>query len=89
MKDKDLMKLALVRFKKRARHKFLKGVQEHNPKGDKGLELMTLRQKIQACQEEVMDLWFYLASIEQEDEEVQEHLDRVLDETYRRKNNDD
>jgi len=68
MHDEDLMKLALLRFEKRARHKFLQGVQEHNPDGDKGLERMTLKQKVQACQEEVIDLWFYLASIEQEDE---------------------
>lgn len=68
MKDKDLMEQALHCFEKRARHKFLQGVQEHNPDGDKGLERMTLSQKVQACQEEVIDLWFYLASIEQEDE---------------------
>ena len=68
MHDEDLMEQALFCFEKRARRKFLQGVQEHNPKGDKGLEKMTLQQKVQACQEEVMDLWFYLASIEQEDE---------------------
>ena len=68
MHDEDLMEQALHCFEKRARHKFLQGVQEHNPDGDKGLERMTLSQKVQACQEEVIDLWFYLASIEQEDE---------------------
>jgi len=68
MKDENLMELALVQFKKRARSKFLQGVQEHNPNGDKGLENMTLSQKVKACQEEVMDLWFYLASIEEEDD---------------------
>jgi RAB protein geranylgeranyltransferase component A len=66
MKDEELMEQALSCFEKRARLKFLQGVQEHNPKGNKGLEKMKLSQKIHACQEEVIDLWFYLASIEEE-----------------------
>ena len=67
MKDKDLMEQALNCFEYDARQKFLQGVKEHNPNGDKGLERMTLKQKIKACQEEVIDLWFYLASIEEEE----------------------
>jgi hypothetical protein len=66
MRDEELMEDALEQFQHHARAKFLKGIQEHNPNGDKGLSRMHMIQKIDACKEEVTDLWFYLYALEQE-----------------------
>ena len=66
MRDEDLMEDALTKFQSEAKSKFLKGILEHNPSGDKGLSRMHLLQKIDACKEEVIDLWFYLYAMEQD-----------------------
>ena len=66
MRDEDLMEDALTKFQSEAKSKFLKGILEHNPDGDKGLSRMHLLQKIDACKEEVIDLWFYLYAMEQD-----------------------
>ena len=60
MKDEILMDFALKEFQSKAKAKFEQGIKEHNPSGDKGLERMTSRQRIESSMEEVMDLWFYL-----------------------------
>jgi len=65
MKDEKLMEDALEQFQFLARNKFMAGILEHNPDGTKGLDRMTLLQKVDACKDEVMDLWFYLYAIEQ------------------------
>ena len=45
--------------------KFNKGIEEHNPKGDKGLWKMNELQLIKALKEEAADTWFYLNALEQ------------------------
>ena len=66
MRDEDLMEDALTKFQSEAKSKFLKGILAHTPNGDKGLSRMHLLQKIDACKEEVIDLWFYLYAMEQD-----------------------
>lgn len=66
MRDEELMEDALEKFQSEAKAKFLKGILEHNPDGTKGLSRMHLLQKIDACKEEVIDLWFYLYAMEQD-----------------------
>lgn len=66
MRDEKLMENALEKFQSEAKSKFMKGILEHNPNGDKGLSRMHLLQKIDACKEEVIDLWFYLYAMEQD-----------------------
>ena len=66
MRDEDLMEDALEKFQSEAKSKFMKGILEHNPDGTKGLSRMHLLQKIDACKEEVIDLWFYLYAMEQD-----------------------
>jgi hypothetical protein len=65
MKDELLMENALDQFQYLARQKFMAGIVEHNLDGTKGLDRMPLLEKVDACKEEVMDLWFYLYAIEQ------------------------
>ena len=48
----------LGQFQFLARNKFMAGILEHPML--KGLDRMTLLQKVDACKDEVMDLWFYL-----------------------------
>ena len=62
--DAELMETALKEFQERAREKFLAGIQEHNSKGDKGMLRMDITERIKCAKEEVIDLWFYLSSIE-------------------------
>lgn len=64
MTDHEIMDIALAEFQHFAAKKFKAGIQEHNPFGDKGLDRMAMIQKIKACQEEVIDLWFYLKALE-------------------------
>ena len=66
MNDHELMENALAKFSSEARTKFMEGIREHNPDGTKGLSKMRLLQKIDACKEEIIDLWFYLYAIEQD-----------------------
>ena len=66
MRDEEMMENALAKFTDEARTKFMAGIREHNPDGTKGLSRMRLLSKIDACKEEVIDLWFYLYAIEQE-----------------------
>lgn len=63
--DKFLMDQGLKEFKRKAKKKFLSGIKEHNPKGDKGMCVMSMKDRIKCAKEEVMDLWFYLCSIEE------------------------
>lgn len=62
--DEELRDEALASFAEKARAKFDAGVAEHNPDGDKGLWRMSLAEKMEACRDEVMDLWFYLHALE-------------------------
>ena len=64
MTDHEIMDIALAEFQHFAAKKFKAGIQEHNPVGDKGLDRMAMIQKIKACQEEAIDLWFYLKAME-------------------------
>jgi len=76
MKDEVLMKLALKEFKKKAKKKFMSGIKEHNPNGDKGMCMMSMKDRVSSAKEEVMDLWFYLCSIEDGIEETRKLLVR-------------
>ena len=62
--DAKLMDKALKEFADSARTKFLNGIKEHNPNGDRGMCKMSFEERIKAAKEEVIDLWFYLNSIE-------------------------
>ena len=62
--DEEIMEAALVAFAEKAREKFMQGIREHNPNGDKGLDRMTLEQRVSACKDEIIDLWFYLHELE-------------------------
>lgn len=62
--DKNLMDEALSEFTDKAVEKFLSGIEEHNPDGTKGICMMSVRDRIKNAKEEVIDLWFYLCSIE-------------------------
>ena len=62
--DAKLMDKALNEFADSARTKFLNGIKEHNPRGDRGMCKMSFEERIKAAKEEVIDLWFYLTSIE-------------------------
>ena len=63
--DKKLMNSALAEFQKKAEKKFQSGIKEHNPNGGKGMLAMDFSKRISSAKEEVMDLWFYLCSIEE------------------------
>ena len=62
--DVALMEKALKEFYERAREKFLAGIDEHNPDGEKGMCNMSFEHRIKSAKEEVIDLWFYLTSLE-------------------------
>ena len=62
--DAKLMEEALDEFQERAREKFLAGIHEHNPDGKKGMCKMDFEGRIKGAKEEVIDLWFYLTSLE-------------------------
>ena len=68
MDDLEMMENALLKFQSEARGKFMKGMAEHNPHNDgtRGLNRMTMLQKIDSAKEECIDSWFYLCAIEQE-----------------------
>ena len=67
-KDIDMMERAFDNFSKLARKKFMAGIEEHNADGSKGMHKMTRSQKFQAMKEEIIDLWFYVISAEEADE---------------------
>lgn len=69
--DKELMERALGEFQKRARSKFIDGIFEHNPEGDKGICKMSFEDRIKNAKEEVIDLWFYLTSLQTHDKDEQ------------------
>ena len=62
--DAVFMNKAIEEFQDRFREKFLEGIKEHNPNGDKGMIQMTIDQKIKEAKKEVMDLWAYLHALE-------------------------
>lgn len=62
--DAKLMDKALEEFQKKARAKFIDGIFEHNPDGTKGMCRMSFEDRIKNAKEEVIDLWFYLTSLE-------------------------
>ena len=64
MTDEQIRDAGLTAFRLRAAEKFNMGIKEHNPNGDKGMIKMTHLQRIKCAQEECMDLWFYLYSME-------------------------
>ena len=67
--DKRLMETALQEFQDRARKKFIDGIFEHNPEGDKGMRKMSFEDRIKNAKEEVIDLWFYLTSLQTHDKD--------------------
>ncbi len=70
--DKVLMDSGLKEFKKKAKKKFMDGIKEHNPNGDKGMCMMSMKDRVSSAKEEVMDLWFYLCSIEDGIDEIRQ-----------------
>lgn len=62
--DVMLMNNAIEEFKDRFTKKFMQGIMEHNPDGDKGMIKLTIDQKIKEAKNEVMDLWAYLHAME-------------------------
>ena len=66
MTDEQIRDAGLTAFRLRAAEKFNMGIKEHNPNGDKGMIKMPQLQRIKSAQEECMDLWFYLYSMELE-----------------------
>jgi|GEM_PF-2916987 len=58
--DYKIMDEALLEFHYSAREKFLKGIEEHNPDGSKGLAKMKSSDLIESIKEEIIDTWFYL-----------------------------
>lgn len=62
--DAKLMEKALEEFQQKARSKFIDGIFEHNPDGTKGMCRMSFEDRIKNAKEEVIDLWFYLTSLE-------------------------
>ena len=62
--DKVLMSRALKEFQQKAKKKFKNGIKEHNPEGDKGMCMMSMKERVGCAKEEVIDLWFYLCAIE-------------------------
>ncbi len=65
MTDQQIRDKALNQFASFALLKFNKGIEEHNPNGDKGLWNMSEIQLIRALKEEAADNWFYLNTLEQ------------------------
>lgn len=63
MTDDEIMKDALKGFALMGRDKFVKGIEEHNKDGKKGLERMKTKDLVRAVQEEVIDLWFYTSEL--------------------------
>lgn len=61
--DLNLMNKAMDSFNTKARKKFIDGIFEHNPNGDKGMHLMNTNKCIDAIQEEIVDLWFYTENL--------------------------
>jgi hypothetical protein len=64
--DIKLMDEALQEFVEKGMDKFKKGIQEHNPNGDKGITRMKFIQKVDCIKEEIIDLWFYACALEKE-----------------------
>ena len=62
--DVMLMNNAVEEFNERFTHKFMQGILEHNPDGDKGMVKMSIDQKIKEAKNEVLDLWAYLHAME-------------------------
>lgn len=62
--DHELMEEALENFDEMAHAKFMAGIMEHNPDGDKGLARMKSDDLVLAVKEEIIDLWFYVAELE-------------------------
>jgi len=64
MIDEEIKIRALSEFTREAPRKFEAGSREHNPKGDKGLWLMSEAQLVNAQKEEVIDMWHYTVALE-------------------------
>ena len=71
--DLTLMDEALQEFVEKGMDKFKKGIQEHNPLGDKGMDNMKFIQKVDSIKEEIIDLWFYACSLTKGGEENAKH----------------
>ena len=65
-KDMELMVRSMDEFNIEARKKFLSGIEEHNSDGTRGMNKMSLKQKVKAIKEEAIDLWFYACSLEED-----------------------
>jgi hypothetical protein len=67
--DLELMKKALKKFEEEGQEKFLKGIEEHNSDGSRGMNKMSKLQKVKAIKEEIIDLWFYISGLEEDIDE--------------------
>jgi len=65
-KDLELMKKALKSFEEEGQDKFLKGIEEHNSDGSRGMNKMSKVDKVRAIKEEIIDLWFYISGLEED-----------------------
>ena len=64
MTDPELRDAALAEFLQFAMPKFNRGIQEHNPDGERGLWRMSALQLCRAMKEEAADQWFYANALE-------------------------
>jgi len=63
--DKQLLEIGMAKFGKEAVSKFLAGMAEHNPNGNKHLCRLSARQLLEQQKYEIIDQWFYLCALEQ------------------------
>lgn len=68
--DLQLMVHALEQFNKKAEKKFIAGIKEHNSDGKHGMHLMDIEKSLEAVQEEVIDLWFYIITLKSKIKEL-------------------
>jgi len=63
--DKQLLEIGMAKFGKEAVAKFLAGMAEHNPHGNKHLCRLSVRQLLEQQKYEIIDQWFYICALEQ------------------------
>ena len=63
--DEQLLEIGMAKFGKEAVAKFLAGMAEHNPNGNKHLCRLSARQLLEQQKYEIIDQWFYICALEQ------------------------
>ena len=63
--DTELLALGLRKFQVEAEVKFIAGIQEHNPDGDRHLCRLEPLKIVQQMKQEAIDQWFYCCALEQ------------------------